>query len=116
MKVGSEEPELVITPYWEPENVGARLIDYPPDLSCDANLAIGDIFIFHTATHYRLWIYRAGGYWQRIEAGYRREDGRYLLVTPVKKEPSWVSREYFERQGEWSRHEYLSLQSMLTSS
>ncbi|PIL37505.1 hypothetical protein GSI_01199 [Ganoderma sinense ZZ0214-1] len=100
VKAGLEEAdrELVVTPYWEPENVGAHLIEYPPDLSGDANLAIGDIFIFHTATHYRLWIYRGGGYWQRIESGYRREDGRYLIVTPVKKEPSWVSCKYFERQ------------------
>ncbi|PIL31021.1 hypothetical protein GSI_05715 [Ganoderma sinense ZZ0214-1] len=97
-KAGSEEPEVVITPYWEPENIAARLIDSPPDLSGDPNLAVGDIFIFHTAMHYRLWIYREGGSWERIEVGFRREDDRFLIVTPVKKEPSWVSRDYFERQ------------------
>ena len=100
LKPGSAVSDVVVTRYWEPEVIGTRLIDCPPDLSGDRNLAVGDIFIYWTASQYRLWIYRSGGYWERVEMGYEREDGRVLIVTPQKREPSWVSREYYERSGE----------------
>ncbi|KAI1786036.1 hypothetical protein LXA43DRAFT_1065403 [Ganoderma leucocontextum] len=98
--VDEPAPNPVLMPYWVADKIGAILPLSPPNLSADPKLCLGDVFIFHTATQYRLWIwvqFEGRRFWKRVSEGYQCADGKCLLVTEVKREPSWVTKEHYER-------------------
>ncbi|KAI0364517.1 hypothetical protein BV20DRAFT_1039371 [Pilatotrama ljubarskyi] len=83
----------------------AALFDNPPDPSACQNLTVGDVFC-HAATAtdppaYQLWLWIPDSngelHWRAVAPGYRREDGRRLILTATRKDPSWVTEEYYRR-------------------
>ncbi|OSC96419.1 hypothetical protein PYCCODRAFT_1472635 [Trametes coccinea BRFM310] len=93
----------VVTAWFSSEQAGP-LNALPPPESCQ-NLTVGDIFRHvdigtYPWTH-TMWIWLAGPdgkpRWMSVSPGYKREDGRRLLLTATKKEPSWVGEDHYRR-------------------
>lgn len=81
------------------ESQSAILIAHPPDFSSRSDIELEDVFINRVQETYQLWIWEKDNtgkaVWKRIWLGYARpSDGRKLTVTPVRKEPSWVSEQW----------------------
>lgn len=98
-----------MTNYWE--SFTSKPIAHPPDLSCYPDLIVGDLYsnvvLSETceredALGVQLWVWTQGPdgscLWKRAREGDVRDDGRRLIVTPKKKEPSWVSRNWGVKQ------------------
>ncbi|KAJ3530946.1 hypothetical protein NM688_g7644 [Phlebia brevispora] len=84
------------------ESASADILDHPPDLSDHPELTSGDIFCHCTATKTQLWIWVSGeaahsSFWEPIDIGYEREDGRRLTLTDLRK-PSWVGRNWYAKR------------------
>lgn len=84
---------------------GAGIIDAPPaDTDMDEHIAVGNIYRYiaydHTPPVYQLWLRVAGAdgrpFWKPVAVGYEREDGRKLILTLSKKNPSWVQESRFK--------------------
>ena len=95
----------MLTLYWYPK-VPTEQILTPPDLTdvpceSDEKLAPGDLFYHRTAGEYKLWLWTvvedSDPFWKPVWYGYLREDGRRLIVTPVTKQPGWVSKEHYSK-------------------
>ncbi|KAI0363521.1 hypothetical protein BV20DRAFT_1057962 [Pilatotrama ljubarskyi] len=93
----------VVTSWFSSEEV--TLFDNPPDPSACQNLTVGDVFC-HAATAtdppaYQLWLWLPDSngelHWRSVAPGYRREDGRRLILTATRKDPSWVTEDYYRR-------------------
>ncbi|KAI0709953.1 hypothetical protein C8Q76DRAFT_798724 [Earliella scabrosa] len=88
-------PEQIIFTFWF-ETRGTVSVSHPPDFVRD-ELMIGDLF-YHRNTASpkmsQLWVWiddsRIGPYWKPVKVGYRREDGRRLLLSEKRKNPSWL--------------------------
>ncbi|KAI0710500.1 hypothetical protein C8Q76DRAFT_798059 [Earliella scabrosa] len=95
----------VLTVYWYPKVPTDEPILMPPDLTdvpSDLKLAPGDLFYHRTAAdQYKLWLWTVvegnGPFWKPVWYGYLRDDGRRLIVTPVTKQPGWVSKEHYSK-------------------
>ena len=101
-KEASENPATVKTPYWAPEEIGVAPIAAPPNPTGQDGLAIGDVFYYRMQSNrYQLWLWMVGLHgeprWMPVRYGYRRDDGRWLIVTPSTNVPSWVSTNHYSR-------------------
>ncbi|KAI0742715.1 hypothetical protein C8Q80DRAFT_1273330 [Daedaleopsis nitida] len=104
----SQDANQLVYTYWFATQ-GQTTIRHPPDFNQD-DLQLGDLF-YHRTTQKpksgQLWLWiddrGIGPYWKRVEIGYRREDGRRLSLSQVRKSPSWVREEYFMRRTVESR-------------
>ncbi|RDX39904.1 hypothetical protein OH76DRAFT_1490748 [Lentinus brumalis] len=95
------EPD-VSTTFWE--TFSAQPIRSPPDLTRYPDLTVGDVYSHvilsescevADAVDVQLWHWTSNSdgqhLWKRAREGDVRGDGRRLIVTPKRKEPSWVS-------------------------
>ncbi|RDX51815.1 hypothetical protein OH76DRAFT_1417161 [Lentinus brumalis] len=107
-RTSTTEPDI-LTFYWE--SFTAQPIVSPPDLTRYADLREGDLYsnviLSETceredAIDVQLWLWAPGAdgtcVWTRAREGDVRDDGRRLIVTPCRKEPSWVSRTWGVKQ------------------
>ena len=96
---GADPEDDTRATFWFESESEAR-IQHPPDFSLCKNIDLGDIFLHRTTPRCQLWIWAVGGdgipYWKPVMAGYRRKDGRRLVVTDTLKIPSWVSTSTFD--------------------
>ncbi|KAI9062811.1 hypothetical protein FKP32DRAFT_1677299 [Trametes sanguinea] len=89
--------------YWWPSYSRAPLAE-PPDLGEQKELAIGDVYcnIVLGIDDPQLWVCDAivdgRPKWDIIAVGDTRKDGRRLIVTAKKKQPSWVSSNWGIKQ------------------
>ena len=76
-------------------------ITSPPDLTSRTDLEIGDVFAHKVGETRQLWIWstKPNGtrYWKSVSVGYKREDGRRLILTNVRLHPSWVSETWYKK-------------------
>ncbi|CDO72142.1 hypothetical protein BN946_scf184962.g85 [Trametes cinnabarina] len=105
----NEQSELGSTAYFRSE--GDLRLESAGEASECQNLCIGDVFC-HTISsfdppHYQLWLReskgRDGACWKQVYTGYQRHDGRKLILTHNKREPSWVLTGWYKR---WLKEEY----------
>lgn len=98
------QPQQVVkTYYWQPDALGLQRIACPPDLKSQPQLALGDVFYYPMLTRYQLWLWTSDDsgrlYWLAVRYGYRREDGRRLIITPELRKPSWVTESRWAQLG-----------------
>ncbi|KAI0742713.1 hypothetical protein C8Q80DRAFT_1122903 [Daedaleopsis nitida] len=79
----------------------SMILQGPPD-DLDPPPALGDVYrhvVFdHPHPRYQLWVRVAADgchTWLPVIPGYQREDGRRLILTAMKKDPSWVQESHF---------------------
>ncbi|KAI0351500.1 hypothetical protein OH77DRAFT_1524039 [Trametes cingulata] len=90
-----------VTTWFEDQSPG--LVMAPPAPTLLPNLTIGDVFLHRTSDpdKYQLWLWCADGdslpFWREVAVGYVREDGKVLILTEKKQQPSWVSKQYYKR-------------------
>ncbi|RDX47413.1 hypothetical protein OH76DRAFT_1484767 [Lentinus brumalis] len=96
------EPD-VVTYFWE--SFTTTPLRQPPTLTMYPDLTVGDVYCNHVKGEVKatqLWIWTMGSdgsaYWKRAREGDVREDGRRLTVTPKRKQPSWVSKNWGVKQ------------------
>ncbi len=87
----------VVTYYWRSAALGVQPIQAPPDLTKLPELVYGDIFYHPMAdTRFQLWLWTSNAagrpYWKAIRYGYKRADGRRVVITPFYKVPGWVEK------------------------
>ncbi|KAI0752996.1 hypothetical protein C8Q80DRAFT_1118245 [Daedaleopsis nitida] len=82
---------------------GEDLLDAPP-VDPDVLPALGDIHrrkaCGHEPPFYQLWLRVAAmdgrHVWTPVMPGYEREDGRWLILTQKRKDPSWVLESHYK--------------------
>ncbi|KAI0351501.1 hypothetical protein OH77DRAFT_1429563 [Trametes cingulata] len=88
---------------WWFETRSDQPIPYPPDLTRQGDLQLGDLFLHRYGDQHQLWHWvdetGEGPRWKSVHVGSRRADGRRLTLTPKKKQPSWVGEKWFIRRG-----------------
>lgn len=74
----------------------------PPDFSHHPDVQIGDLFchrLSEALTDVQLWVWKgAEEQWESVWIGYRRADGQVLIVSPKKREPSWVGEDWAQKK------------------
>ncbi|KAH9893359.1 hypothetical protein C8Q73DRAFT_529963 [Cubamyces lactineus] len=78
------------------ETESSSRITHPPHFANSTSVQHGDVYCHRTPDHCQLWLWVSGGGdrptgWIPVAAGYRRQDGRRLVVTDSYRIPSWVS-------------------------
>ncbi|KAI0712368.1 hypothetical protein C8Q76DRAFT_797227 [Earliella scabrosa] len=94
----------VTTPWYQADQSSDQPLDAP--LRLKHELTIGELYYHRTPAQYQLWLWTddtvKGPHWAPVKCGYKRSDGRYLIITNKDKYPSWVLRDQYVR----ARHDY----------
>ena len=89
----------VTTAWYQADRSSDQLLGAPPRLK--HKLTLGELFYHCTPAQYQLWVWTDDGAkrprWVPVKCGYKRDDGRYLIITNKDKFPSWVLRDHYVR-------------------
>ncbi|KAI8969513.1 hypothetical protein BD414DRAFT_541103 [Trametes punicea] len=100
---GEYAPDGIQTAYFQTE--GPTSIDHPPAFTSADKLELGDVFHHRNTLDWKrsqLWLWEDDDdglpHWKPIKVGCRRQDGRRLILTKKRHNPSWVAKTQYSRQ------------------